>query len=100
MQAHPVNDGHSIVEAEGEEEGSTEGDAGQQNVPDPLTALHLCVVRSCHVAADAGRQGVQDYEGCEEAAPVVGVEHPHTGQHEDEDGQGEKLHDSITGCEQ
>lgn len=89
---HPVDNGHSVVEAEHEEEGSTEGDAGQQNVPDPLGALHLGVVGSCHVATDAGCQGVQHDQSCEETAAVVGVEDSHTCQDEDEDGQSEELH--------
>ena len=42
--AYPVNNGHSVVEAEHEEEGTAEGDTGQQNVSDPLGALHLSVV--------------------------------------------------------
>ena len=89
---HPVDDGHSVVEAEHEEQGSTKGDAGQQNVPDPLGAFHLSVVGSCHVAADAGCQGVQHDQRCEEATSVVGVEDSHTRQDEDEDGQSKELH--------
>ncbi len=73
----PVDNGDSVVEAEHEEEWPTEGDAGQQDIPDPLRALHLGVVGSCHVATDAGSQGVQNYEGCEEAPSVVGVEDSH-----------------------
>ena len=42
--AHPVDNGHSVVEAEGEEEWPTEGDTGQQYVSDPLSALHLGIV--------------------------------------------------------
>ena len=42
--AHPVDNSHSVVEAEGEEEWPTEGDAGQQYVSDPLSALHLGIV--------------------------------------------------------
>lgn len=91
---HPVDNGHSVVEAEHEEQGSTEGDAGQQNVPDPLSALHLGVVGSCHVAADAGCQGVQHDESCEETTAIVGVEDSHTCQDEDEDGQSKELHHS------
>ncbi len=93
---HPVDNGHSVVEAEHEKQGSTEGDACQQNVPDPLGALHLGVVGSCHVATDAGCQGVQHNDSCEETAAVVGVEDSHTRQDEDEDGQSEELHHS--GC--
>ena len=94
--AYPVNNGHCVVEAEHEEEWPTEGDAGQQNVPDPLSALHLSVVRGRHVATDTGCQGVQHNERCEEAAPVVGVEDPHAGEDKDEDGQGEQLqHEHI-----
>lgn len=85
-RAYPVDNGDCVVEAEHEEEGPTEGDAGQQNVPDPPGALHLSVVRGRHVPADAGCQGIQHYQSCEQAAPVVGVEDPHTGQDEDEDG--------------
>ena len=90
-RTYPVDDCHGVVEAEHEEEGPAEGDAGQQDVADPLGALHLCVIRSRHVPTDAGGQGIQHYQGCEEAAAVVGVEDPHTGQHKDEDGQGEEL---------
>ena len=43
-RAYPVHNGHSVVEAEHEEEWPTEGDAGEQNIPDPLPALHLSVV--------------------------------------------------------
>ena len=93
---HPVDNGHSVVEAKHEEERSTEGDAGQQNVPDPLGALHLGVVGGCHVATDAGCQGVQHNESCEETAAVVGVEDSHTRQDKDEDRQSEELHHS--GC--
>jgi hypothetical protein len=93
---HSVNNGHSVVEAEHEEQRSTEGDAGQQNVPDPLGAFHLSVVGSCHVAADAGCQGVQHDQRCEEATSVVGVEDSHTRQDEDEDGQSKELHHN--GC--
>ena len=42
--AYPVYDGDSVVETEHEEEWAAEGDAGQQDVPDPLGALHLSVV--------------------------------------------------------
>lgn len=89
--AYPVYDGDSVVEAEGEEERPTEGDAGEQDVPDPLPALHLGVVGGCRIPAHTGCQGVQNNERREEAAPVVGVEHPHARQNEDEDGQGEQL---------
>lgn len=93
--AYPVYDGNSVVEAEGEEERPTEGDAGEQDVPDPLPALHLGVVGGCRVPAHTGCQGVQNNERCEEAAPVVGVEDSHAGQDEDEDGQGEQLQHSA-----
>ena len=95
-KAYPVDNGHSIVEAESEEKWPTEGDAGQQYVSDPLCALHLCVVGGSHVATDAGSQCIQHYQGCEEAAPVVGVEDPHTGQHKYEDGKSKKLHPRHT----
>ena len=100
LKDYPVDNGHSIVEAEGEEKWPAEGDAGQQDVSDPLCALHLGVVGGSHVATDAGSQRVQHYQGCEEAAPVVGIEYPHTGQHKYEDGQSKKLRPRHTGSQQ
>ena len=82
--AYPVNNGNIVVEAENKEE--------RQKISDPLSALHLSVVRGCSVATDSGKHD----ERCEEAAPVVGVEGPHTGKNEDEDGQGEELQHSMT----
>ena len=76
---YPVDNGHSVVEAKGKEERPAKGDTSQQYVSDPLCALHLGIVGGCHVATDAGSQCIQHYQGCEKAAPVVGVKHPHTG---------------------
>ena len=86
VATHRVHNGNSVVEAEHQEQRPTEGEAGQKDVPDPLQPLHLCVVGCCCVATDAGSQGIEDYQGCEEGPSVVRVEGPHTCQREDKKG--------------
>lgn len=80
---HRIHNGNCVVEAEDEEKGSTEGEAGEQDVPDPLTPLHLCVIGSRCVAADTGSQSVKNNESCEQRSSVVGVEGAHARQSKD-----------------
>lgn len=55
----PIGDGHSVENAEHQEEGPREYDAGHQQVPRPPVAAHLAEQERARVTADACRHCVQ-----------------------------------------
>ena len=56
--AYPVNNGNIVVEAENKEE--------RQKISDPLSALHLSVVRGRSIATDTEKNDGR----CEQATPL------------------------------
>jgi hypothetical protein len=91
MGAHPVRDGHGVQDAEGEEQRAAEHKASEQNVADPVLALHLAIVLGRDVARDAGGEGIQHNHGRVHSATAVGVKHAHAGEGEDGRGEEEQL---------
>mmetsp|Transcript_27906 Transcript_27906/g.39393 ORF Transcript_27906/g.39393 Transcript_27906/m.39393 type:complete len:233 (-) Transcript_27906:565-1263(-) len=86
-----VPDGNRVDKAEDQKEGSSKQGCSQDGIQSPLLSTPLHVGAGCNVAADGGRESVNEHGSRVQPAPVSRVEKSHQGQEQDTAGQCEEL---------